>query len=62
MPSSPMRQASRNIASPLPIMGSLSWTPVAEHAHALHSNPFAFRTVWVAGEERNVISAIAASV
>ena len=30
--------------------------------HALYSNPFAFRTVWAAGEERNVTSALAASV
>ena len=29
---------------------------------ALYSNPFAFRTVWAAGEERNVTSALAASV
>ena len=27
-----------------------------------YSNPFAFRTVWAAGEERNVTSALAASV
>ena len=30
--------------------------------HALYSNPFAFRTVWAAGEERNVTSALAASI
>jgi len=30
--------------------------------YAVYSNPFAFRTVWAAGEERNVISALAASV
>jgi len=30
--------------------------------HALHSKPFAFRTVWAAGEERNVTSARPASV
>jgi hypothetical protein len=29
--------------------------------HALYSKPFAFRTVWAAGEERNVTSALAAS-
>src|SRR5829696_978820 len=31
-------------------------------AATLYSNPFAFRTVWAAGEERNVTSALAASV
>ena len=30
--------------------------------HALYSKPFAFRTVWAAGEERNVTSALPASV
>jgi hypothetical protein len=30
--------------------------------HALYSKPFAFRTVWAAGEERNVTSAVPASV
>jgi len=29
--------------------------------HACYSNPFAFRTVLAAGEERNVTSALAAS-
>jgi hypothetical protein len=36
---------------------SLAGTP-----HALYSKPFAFRTVWAAGEERNVTSALPASV
>jgi len=30
--------------------------------HALYSNPFAFRAVWAAGEEKNVTSALPASV
>ena len=30
--------------------------------HAPYSKPFAFRTVWAGGEERNVTSALAASV
>jgi len=30
--------------------------------HAIYSKPFAFRKVWAAGEERNVTSALPASV
>ena len=36
--------------------------PACAALDAIHSKPFAFRTVWAAGEERNVTSALAASV
>jgi len=53
----PVRDSPNGIYGIVATGASLAGTP-----HALYSKPFAFRTVWAAGEERNVTSALPASV